>query len=246
MIEYVDPRPATHLQDHDVLHANAETRRADVAPEAERKPDLRPVRGQRTQHRRRQSGWIGKRFDATVVPGGAWCEHVNASAKRSGDPVLASDEPALKALAFYQKHGRNRDGGHRPACIEAADNLAIGGQSWPIAGTRSTWRGSICPRRRQVWIDGHILYVGQCARPAAPPSWTHHPKNPKVLARIEMPPGWHSQQGAGRERHMIVNTNAREAMAMRLLAAGSAFTTCRALPHPESASGELRQGVHRL
>jgi len=51
-----------------------------------------------------------ERFDTLVVPGGSWCEHVNGSDK---DPVIlfvGSDEPTLKALALYQKHGRNANG----------------------------------------------------------------------------------------------------------------------------------------
>jgi gentisate 1,2-dioxygenase len=51
-----------------------------------------------------------ERFDTLVVPGGSWCEHINASEK---DPVIlfvGSDEPTLKALALYQKHGRDANG----------------------------------------------------------------------------------------------------------------------------------------
>lgn len=51
-----------------------------------------------------------ERFDTLVVPGGSWCEHVNLSDK---DPVIlfvGSDEPTLKALALYQKQGRNPQG----------------------------------------------------------------------------------------------------------------------------------------
>jgi gentisate 1,2-dioxygenase len=51
-----------------------------------------------------------KEFDTLAVPGGAWCEHVNGSDK---DPVflfVASDEPTLKALAFYKKWGRDKAG----------------------------------------------------------------------------------------------------------------------------------------
>jgi gentisate 1,2-dioxygenase len=51
-----------------------------------------------------------QRFDTLVVPGGSWCEHVNLSDK---DPVIlfvGSDEPTLKALALYQKQGRNSKG----------------------------------------------------------------------------------------------------------------------------------------
>jgi len=45
-------------------------------------------------------------FDTMAVPGGAWCEHVNASDSEPAILFVASDEPTLKALALYQKHGR--------------------------------------------------------------------------------------------------------------------------------------------
>jgi len=49
-------------------------------------------------------------FDTFVVPGGTWCEHVNASATQPAILFVASDEPTLKALSFYQKHGKNENG----------------------------------------------------------------------------------------------------------------------------------------
>jgi gentisate 1,2-dioxygenase len=49
-------------------------------------------------------------FDTFVVPGGTWCEHVNLSDKEPAILFVGSDEPTLKALALYQKHGKN-DGG---------------------------------------------------------------------------------------------------------------------------------------
>jgi gentisate 1,2-dioxygenase len=49
-------------------------------------------------------------FDTFVVPGGTWCEHVNLSDTAPAILFVASDEPTLKALAFYQKHGKNKNG----------------------------------------------------------------------------------------------------------------------------------------
>jgi gentisate 1,2-dioxygenase len=49
-------------------------------------------------------------FDCFAVPGANWCEHVNASDKEPAILFVASDEPTLKALAFYQKHGKTRTG----------------------------------------------------------------------------------------------------------------------------------------
>ncbi|WP_374384287.1 cupin domain-containing protein [Dongia sp.] len=49
-------------------------------------------------------------FDTVAVPGASWCQHVNTSDRDPAILFVASDEPALKALAFYQKHGRNQKG----------------------------------------------------------------------------------------------------------------------------------------
>ena len=45
-----------------------------------------------------------------VVPGGTWCEHVNLSDREPAILFVGSDEPTLKALALYQKHGKNDNG----------------------------------------------------------------------------------------------------------------------------------------
>ena len=49
-------------------------------------------------------------FDTFAVPGGHWCEHVNASATQPAILFVASDEPTLKALSLYQKHGKTEGG----------------------------------------------------------------------------------------------------------------------------------------
>jgi gentisate 1,2-dioxygenase len=49
-------------------------------------------------------------FDTFAVPGGCWCEHVNTSEREPAILFVASDEPTLKALALYQKHGRLSSG----------------------------------------------------------------------------------------------------------------------------------------
>jgi gentisate 1,2-dioxygenase len=51
-----------------------------------------------------------ERFDTFAVPGGSWCEHINLSDRDPAILFVASDEPTLKALAFYQKHGKNAHG----------------------------------------------------------------------------------------------------------------------------------------
>lgn len=49
-------------------------------------------------------------FDTMAVPGGSWAEHVNGSDKDDAILFIASDEPTLKALALYQRHGKTKSG----------------------------------------------------------------------------------------------------------------------------------------
>lgn len=49
-------------------------------------------------------------FDTLAVPGGSWYEHVNGSDSQDAVLFVASDEPTLKALGFYQRHGRTAGG----------------------------------------------------------------------------------------------------------------------------------------
>jgi gentisate 1,2-dioxygenase len=48
-------------------------------------------------------------FDTFCVPGGTWVEHVNAG---GGEAIMfvSSDEPVLKTLHFYARHGRTEAG----------------------------------------------------------------------------------------------------------------------------------------
>ena len=49
-------------------------------------------------------------FDTVAVPGGNWCQHVNASEVDRAILFVASDEPTLKKLAFYRKFGKTESG----------------------------------------------------------------------------------------------------------------------------------------
>jgi gentisate 1,2-dioxygenase len=51
-----------------------------------------------------------RQFDNLAVPGGSWFEHVNNDSKQPAILFVASDEPTLKSLALYQKHGRMKNG----------------------------------------------------------------------------------------------------------------------------------------
>jgi gentisate 1,2-dioxygenase len=50
------------------------------------------------------------RFDTLAVPGGSWCEHVNGAGSEPAILFVASDEPALRALGFHKKWGREDSG----------------------------------------------------------------------------------------------------------------------------------------
>ena len=49
-------------------------------------------------------------FDTFCVPGGEWVEHANEGAAEDAIFFVSSDEPALKALHFYNRHGRTGSG----------------------------------------------------------------------------------------------------------------------------------------
>ena len=51
-----------------------------------------------------------KEFDTLAVPGGAWCEHHNASDSEPVYLFVASDEPTLKKLCLYKSWGKSRGG----------------------------------------------------------------------------------------------------------------------------------------
>jgi len=63
-----------------------------------------------------------------------------------------------------------------------------------------------CPGAGQVWIDGATLYIGHMR----PPDGTtivdvSDPRAPRVLARIEIPDGWHSHKVRAAAGVMLVN-----------------------------------------
>ncbi|EWY39112.1 hypothetical protein N825_08900 [Skermanella stibiiresistens SB22] len=63
-----------------------------------------------------------------------------------------------------------------------------------------------CPGGGQVWVDGTTLYVGHMR----PPSGTSiydisDPRNPRQIARIDVPDGWHSHKVRVQNGIMIVN-----------------------------------------
>lgn len=51
-----------------------------------------------------------EKFDSIAIPGGEWCTHVNGSNNDDAVLFVASDEPTLKSLGFYRKHGKTKSG----------------------------------------------------------------------------------------------------------------------------------------
>lgn len=63
-----------------------------------------------------------------------------------------------------------------------------------------------CPGGGQVWVDGTTLYIGHMRQPTGTTIVdVADPRNPRTLARIEMPSGWHSHKVRAANDVMIVN-----------------------------------------
>ena len=63
-----------------------------------------------------------------------------------------------------------------------------------------------CPGGGQVWVDGRTLYIGHMRHPSGTTIVdVEDPTKPRVLARIEMPEGWHSHKVRAENGIMIVN-----------------------------------------
>jgi hypothetical protein len=63
-----------------------------------------------------------------------------------------------------------------------------------------------CAGGGQVWVDGTTLYVGHMRHPSGTTIYDiADPRNPRELARIEMPDGWHSHKVRAANGLMIVN-----------------------------------------
>jgi hypothetical protein len=63
-----------------------------------------------------------------------------------------------------------------------------------------------CPGGGQVWVDGTTLFIGHMRHPSGTTIVdVVDPRKPKVLARIDMPQGWHSHKVRVANGIMIVN-----------------------------------------
>ncbi|WP_343718374.1 hypothetical protein, partial [Inquilinus sp.] len=63
-----------------------------------------------------------------------------------------------------------------------------------------------CPGGGQVWVEGTTLYIGHMRSPSGTTIVdVADPRNPKVVARLELPEGWHSHKVRVSGDIMIVN-----------------------------------------
>ena len=63
-----------------------------------------------------------------------------------------------------------------------------------------------CPGGGQVWVEGTILYVGHMRWPSGTSIYdVADPRKPRLLARIDLPEGWHSHKVRVADGVMIVN-----------------------------------------
>ena len=63
-----------------------------------------------------------------------------------------------------------------------------------------------CPGGGQVWVDGTTLYIGHMRWPSGTTIVdVADPSNPRTLARIELPEGWHSHKVRAANGVMLVN-----------------------------------------
>ncbi len=63
-----------------------------------------------------------------------------------------------------------------------------------------------CPGGGQVWVEGTTLYVGHMRNPSGTSIYdVSDPGNPRQLARLDLPPGWHSHKVRVADDIMIVN-----------------------------------------
>ncbi len=63
-----------------------------------------------------------------------------------------------------------------------------------------------CPGGGQVWVDGKTLYIGHMREPTGTTIVDiSDPARPVVIARVAVPPGWHSHKVRVANGLMVVN-----------------------------------------
>lgn len=76
----------------------------------------------------------------------------------------------------------------------------------PISANTTLVSHIDCPGGGQVWVEGTTLYIGHMRWPSGTTIVdVADPYNPKVVARLELPEGWHSHKVRVKDGIMIVN-----------------------------------------
>jgi hypothetical protein len=98
-----------------------------------------------------------------------------------------------------------------------------------------------CPGGGQVWVEGNVLYIGHMEAPSGTSIVDiSDPLKPKLMARIDLPQGWHSHKVRAKDGVMIVNHEAIGEGGPPSFTGDLRSTTCRSRAHPNSSpSGRL-------
>jgi hypothetical protein len=76
----------------------------------------------------------------------------------------------------------------------------------PVASNTRQVAHIDCAGGGQVWVDGSTLYVGHMRNPSGTSIYDiADPKNPRLLAHVPIPEGWHSHKVRAQNGMMIVN-----------------------------------------
>jgi len=76
----------------------------------------------------------------------------------------------------------------------------------PSAANTSLLSHIACPGGGQVWVNGTTLYIGHMRWPSGTTIVdVANPRRPKIVARIDVPEGWHSHKVRAADGIMLVN-----------------------------------------
>ncbi len=106
-----------------------------------------------------------------------------------------------------------------------------------------------CPGGGQVWVDGTTLYIGHMRHPSGTTVVdVADPASPRMLARLEMPAGWHSHKVRTANGIMLVNHERTDPNAAEEFGGGLGIydVTAPARPRLLTKWRTAGRGVHRF
>ena len=216
MVEYVDPTtgaPVFKTITFFVQMLRPGERTRPLKPDVE--PARRAFRGQRPLDRRRQAS----RLEAVRHAGRARRRLVRARQRlrpRPGVPLRGERRAGAEGLRAPQEVGprgvgrrgaprlnRARAAFRRPATVPPT---VLPECPVPSAANTTLLSHIACPGGGQVWVDGTTLYIGHMRWPSGTTIVdVADPRHPKVIARIDLPEGWHSHKVRVADGIMLVN-----------------------------------------